>query len=773
MDSYEKLLKKYNEAQRTIKELRFENQCLKAQLGISEVTYPVNVETIQSTVSKYSSTVDKISLFQKLFYGRQDVYAKRWYSKTTGKSGYQPVCENEWAEGLCNKKAYKCSACPNRKLAPLTDKAIYNHLAGKDEYGRDVIGIYPMLDDDSCRFLCADFDEADYEKDVFAYRTACNERQISVAVERSRSGNGAHAWIFFEEEIPAATARKLGTIILTRAMEKRGELSFKSYDRLFPNQDVMPSGGFGNLIALPLQGLARKSGNSEFVDESFIPYLDQWAYLSTVQTVSLEQVEEIINKYGKNEELGELIKDTEDKPWEIKKKRKLNPLDFSGSLEIIRANMLYIPVINLSASAKNTIKRLAAFKNPDFYRAQAMRMPIYEKPRVICCADITEKYIALPRGCEQSLCETLDEINLHYSIIDKTNPGSFIPVLFNGQLREEQKKAADALLEHFTGVLSATTGFGKTVIASYLISQRKVNTLILVHTQALLTQWKKSLELFLKFDIMPPEESKQRGRRAVWSPIGLLGGQKNTLHGIVDIAIIQSALSDGEAKDFVKNYGMVIVDECHHVSAVNFEKVLKGANAKYVYGLTATPTRQDGHHPIIFMQCGPMRYKVDAKEQAEKRPFEHILIPRFTSFRSVGDKTITTLYKELSENQARNTMIADDVTKALSEGRTPIILTERREHIEALRLLLSGKRKNIVTLFGSSSQKERRETQEKLESIPNDEELIIIATGTYVGEGFDFPRLDTLFLALPIAWKGKVAQYSGRLHREFAGKTEV
>ena len=773
MDSYNELLQKYNAALKTIIDLQTENRQLKERLGILEIAPTVNDEAEKSSINKYSSTDEKIDLFRKLFCGREDVFARRWYSKTTGKSGYQPICENEWAEGLCDKKAYKCSACPNRKLLPLTDKAIYDHLAGKDEYGRDVIGIYPMLDGDTCRFLCADFDDADYEKDVSAYRECCCKLEIPVSVERSRSGGGAHAWILFDEVIPAADARKMGTIILTRAMEKRGEMSFKSYDRLFPNQDTMPSGGFGNLIALPLQGLARKSGNSVFVDENFKPYPDQWQYLATIKTVSTEQVETIISQYGKAGELGDLVKEAEDKPWEPKKKQKLSALDFSAELKIIRANMLYIPLDGLSSSAINAIKRLAAFKNPDFYRAQAMRMPIYDKPRIICCADITEKYLALPRGCETPLLNLLNETDVDYKITDKTNPGNNIAVSFNGKLRDEQQIATDELLKNDIGVLSATTAFGKTVIASYLISQRKVNTLILVHTQALLTQWKKSLEEFLHFDITPPEISKGRGRRAVWSPVGMLGAQKNTLHGIVDVAIIQSALSDGEAKDFVKDYGMVIVDECHHVSAVNFEKVLKNANAKYVYGLTATPTRQDGHHPIIFMQCGSIRYKVDAKEQAEKRPFEHYLIPRFTSFRSVADKTITALYKELSDNISRNTLIADDVIEALNEGRTPIILTERREHIEVLKSLLAGKCENIITLFGNTSQKEKRETLRKLEAIPKAEKLLIIATGKYVGEGFDFPRLDTLFLALPIAWKGKVAQYTGRLHRNYEGKTEV
>lgn len=773
MDSYNELLQKYNAALKTITDLQAENRQLKKRLGISENATTANEEAENTTINKFSSTDEKIALFRKLFCSRDDVFARRWYSKTAGKSGYQPVCENEWAEGLCDKKAYKCSACPNRKLLPLTDKAIYDHLAGKDEYGRDVIGIYPMLDGDTCRFLCADFDDADYEKDVLAYKTVCEELQIPVAIERSRSGSGAHAWILFDEVMLAADARKMGTIILTRAMEKRGEMSFKSYDRLFPNQDTMPSGGFGNLIALPLQGLARKSGNSMFVDDNFVPYPDQWRYLGTVKTVNTEQVETIISQYGKAGELGELVKETEDKPWETKKKQKLTVLDFPAGLKIVRANMLYIPLDGLSSPAINAIKRLAAFKNPDFYRAQAMRMPIYDKPRIICCADITEKYLALPRGCETPLLNLLNETYVNYTITDETNPGNNIAVSFNGKLRDEQQIAADELLKNDIGVLSAATAFGKTVIASYLISQRKVNTLILVHTQALLTQWKKSLEEFLHFDIIPHEMPKSRGRRAVWSPVGVLGAQKNTLHGIVDVAIIQSALSDGEAKDFVKDYGMVIVDECHHVSAVNFEKVLKNANAKYVYGLTATPTRQDGHHPIIFMQCGPIRYKVDAKEQAEKRPFEHYLIPRFTSFRSVSDKTITALYKELSDNISRNTLIADDVIETLNEGRTPIILTERREHIETLKSLLVGKCENITTLFGNTSQKEKREMLRKLEAIPKDEKLIIIATGKYVGEGFDFPRLDTLFLALPISWKGKVAQYTGRLHRNYDGKTEV
>lgn len=688
-----------------------------------------------------------------------------------GQSGYQPVCENEWDMALCDKKKYKCSTCPNRKLAALTDKDIYEHLSGKDLYSRDVVGIYPMLDDETCYFLCADFDEENFKKDVSVFRKICEENNIPVSVEISRSGNGAHAWIFFSEPVPAVTARKLGSGILTKAMEK-SSISFSSYDRFFPNQDTMPKGGFGNLIALPLQGKARKNENSVFVDENFSPYDDQWKYLAGVQKLDKNSVDNSVQLLCKNGDLGELISEAEALPWSEQKQIKFSTEKFPESIEIVRANMLFVPKKNLSADAMNKIKRLAAFRNPDFYKSQAMRLSTYNKPRIICTADMYDDYIALPRGCEESLRNLLDRYQTEYIFVDKTNHGMKITVEFNGELRDEQMPAAEAMLQHNNGVLSATTAFGKTVIASYLIGERKINTLILVHTQSLMTQWQKSLSQFLKFNINMPEKAK--GRRKQNSPIGVIGAGKNTLNGIVDVAVMQSLITGDEVKTLVRDYGMIIVDECHHVSAVNFEKILKFANAKFVYGLTATPKRQDGHQPIIFMQCGPIRYKVDAKAQAEKRNFEHYLIPRFTAFRSSNaDKQVTELYKELAENQFRNQFIIGDILEALSSGRTPIVLTERREHVLALEEMLSSQCKNVVTLVGTPSQKKRREALERLQAISDEEQLVIIATGKYVGEGFDYPRLDTLFLALPISWEGKVAQYAGRLHRNYPGKKNV
>lgn len=776
---YEKLLAEYNRLLFENNELKLENASLRKQLNMPSEMHK-NSEEILTTVHNQSPSNEKINLFMSLFIGREDVYAKRWYNPNSKKSGYQPVCGNEWVDELCDKRKFKCNHCPNRKLMPINEKAIDLHLRGNDKYGRDVVGIYSMLQDETCRFLTVDFDEADYEKDVSAFREACQAKTVPVYIERSRSGNGAHAWIFFDENISARTARQLGSGLLTYAMNRRSEIKFKSYDRLFPNQDTMPSGGFGNLIALPLQGLARKQGNSVFVDENFIQYKDQWSHLSQIQKLSATEVEIFVRELCVGGDLGILVKDiteNETKPWEKPKETVLDNFDFPAQINIVRANMLYVEKQGISQVALNRIKRLGAFKNPEFYKAQAMRLPTYEKPRILSTTEETPEYIAIPRGMEEELIKLLDISNVAYIIEDKTNSGQPINVSFNGELRGEQIPATKAMLSQKNGVLSATTAFGKTVIGANLIAERKINTLVLVHTQALLGQWKKSLEQFLDIDHKPIEEhSKKRGRKKIQSIVGELGAGKNQLGGIVDIAVMQSLFSGDEVKELVRNYGMIIVDECHHVSAVNFEKILKFANSKFVYGLTATPTRQDGHHPIIFMQCGDIRYKVDAKIQADKRPFEHYIIPRFTSLKKVSlqdESKITQIYNDLADNELRNKYIIDDVVTTINHGRNPIILTERSEHVAVLSKMLDGKCDNIITLTGSLSTKEKREIMSRLENLGSDSKFVIVATGKYVGEGFDYPRLDTLFLAMPIAWKGKVAQYAGRLHRLYDGKDEV
>ena len=775
---YDELLSEYKRLINENKELILENKWLRKQLHMPIETHS-EVQIIPTFLHNQSTPEDKIKFYMSLFKGREDVYAKRWYSLKSEKSGYQPVCINEWNNNLCDKQKLKCSNCPNRLLMPINDKVIEQHLRGNDLYGRDVIGIYPMLVDETCHFLVLDFDESDYKEDVSAFITTCRVKAVPAYIERSRSGNGAHVWIFFDDNIPAHLARQLGSRLLTYAMNSRSEIKFKSYDRLFPNQDTMPSGGFGNLIALPLQGLARKQGNSIFVDEEFEPFKDQWAYLAQIQKLSEHKVEALVSELGIEGDLGVLIQDNLEnkiKPWENVKEIALSSIDFSCTVNIVRANMLYIEKKGISQLAQNRIKRLGAFKNPEFYKAQAMRLPTYDKPRILTSTEVTSDYIGIPRGMEEELVNLLENANAVYFIDDKTSIGKPIKVTFNGELYEEQSSAAKAMLSQNIGVLSATTAFGKTVISANMIASRKVNTLVLVHTQALLKQWKKALEQFLILEYIPITTTNKRGNVKMQSVIGELGAGQNHLGGIVDIAIMQSLFSGVEVKEIVRDYGMIIVDECHHVSAVHFEKILKYANAKFICGLTATPTRQDGHHPIIFMQCGNIRYTVDAKTQANNRPFEHYIIPRFTSLRtgSLQDESkITQVYNDLTNNELRNRLIVEDVVAAINSGRSPIILTERSEHVAVISKMLEGRCSNILKITGSLSVKEKREVMQKLEELPANSNFVIVATGKYVGEGFDFPRLDTLFLAMPIAWKGKVAQYAGRLHRLYKGKDEV
>lgn len=724
-----------------------------------------------------SSAQEKIEFFLSMFKGREGVYARRYYSQKTGKSGYTPVCKNEWDAELCDKKKHKCPDCPSREFLSLTPDTIKAHLVGRDPLCRDVIAIYPMLEDNNTWLLVADFDEDNWRADVTAFCACCRNMGISPAVERSRSGNGAHVWFFFSEPIPAADARRLGSGLLTQTMNGRHELSFSSYDRLFPSQDIVPKGGFGNLIALPFQGQAQKNGNSLFVDENFVPYPDQWAFISSLPKITPDQLEKCLRQLCRDGDMGALMEVEEKQvPWKRKHvHRKLTKIDFPLQVKLTSSNLIYIEKAGFSQAALNTIKRMAAFPNPEFRAKQAMRLPVYGIPRVIDCSYEDAEYIGIPRGCMDSITELFEEHDIPAAIEDLRCTGHPIDISFKGTLRAEQEPAAQSLLAEDTGVLSATTAFGKSVIGAWLIGQRKTNTLILVQSSALLEQWKVSLEQFLDIREVLPEPPKKRGRKKKLHLVGQIGAGKNARGGIVDIAIMQS-LFEGEektVKGFVKEYGMIIVDECHHVAAFTFERVLKSAKAKYVYGLSATPTRKDGHHPIIFMQCGPVRYLVDAKSQAEKRSFSHHAIPRFTRTRLPGIDKIQELYAGIAANSSRNELLVEDTLKLITEGRTPILLTERKEHAELIASMLTGKVENLFLLVGSEKQKDKREKLAALHDVPAHENMVVVATGKYIGEGFDSPRLDTLLLAMPISWKGTLAQYAGRLHRNYEGKNEV
>ncbi len=765
------------------KALKEENEALKARPGISE---PLESRPCPEGVQQHaaqdgpSSRINvrrdpggKIRLFMSLFKGRDDLYAKRWESRE-GRSGYAPVCLNEWKTGLCGKPEVKCGFCAHRSCAALDEKVIEAHLRGNL-----VAGIYPMRQDEKCHFLAIDFDEDGWQQDVSTLRDICTAFAVPMAIERSRSGHGAHAWFFFSDPITASLARRFGSALLTYAMSERHEIKFKSYDRFFPNQDTMPRGGFGNLIALPLQKAARDNGNSVFIDEHSHPYADQWEFLAQIRRLTEEEIGALITGLCSGSELGELKQDDEDpaKPRETSRS-KLSRHDFPNVMELVKANMIFIAKSGVTQRALNALKRLAAFKNPEFYRAQAMRMPTYNKPPIISCAEETPHYLCLPRGCEADLATLLGQAGVEVAWSDKTCPGRSIQVAFSGLLREDQELAAEAMLKHDCGVLSAATAFGKTVIAARLIAERKTNTLILTHRRQLLSQWMAKLGEFLDIDEELPIVAGKRGRRPRQSLIGQIGAGRKSPGGVVDVAIMQSLSSGGEVKECVKDYGMVIVDECHHVPAFSFEQILKRVNSKYIYGLTATPVRRDGHHPIIFMHCGPVRHRVDARKEAEKRPFEHYVIPRFTGFRAPFDReeqdmSIQELYSGIATDELRNQQITDDVIRTHENGRNAIILTERTAHVELLAGKLREKIPDVITLTGGRGGKETRNALARIAETPVNGQLALIATGRYIGEGFDEPRLDTLFLAMPISWRGTLQQYAGRLHRLFENKKEV
>ena len=726
-----------------------------------------------SLVNQQSTAELKIRLFRSLFRGREDMYPRRFESRKTGKSGYAPACSNEWVRGICEKPQIKCAACPHRRFLPVTDDVIRWHLSGEDEHRQPfVAGVYPLLLDESCYFLAADFDKANWQDDAAAFLQVSQRLDLDAALERSRSGRGGHVWIFFEEAIPAALARRLGSHLLTETMEGRPDVGLDSYDRLFPNQDTLPQGGFGNLIALPLQKGPRERGHSVFLDERFVPRADQWAFLACTRKAGRSHVEHLVQEA---ERRGRILgvrlppqEDGEDEPWTMPPSRhRREPRivgDLPPTLELVLGNQVYVAKEGLHPGLRNRLLRLAAFQNPEFYKAQSMRLSTYDKPRVIACGEDHPHHIGLPRGCLDEVRDMLQGLGIRPAVRDERHTGRPLEVTFHGELRREQQVAADAVLAHDTGVLAATTAFGKTVVGAWLIARRGVSTLVLVHRRQLLDQWVERLSTFLGV----PAKS-----------IGRIGGGRNTPTGLLDVAVIQSLVRKGVVDDRVAGYGHVIVDECHHLSAHSFEQVARQARARFVLGLSATVARKDGHHPIVSMQCGPIRHRVNARAQAASRPFEHFALVQPTSFHPARtpdpDKRVEfqTLYQELVEDDARNRRICADVLESVNAGRSPLVLTERNDHLDRLERELAPLVRQLVVLRAGKGKKQRQAISDRLAAIPRDEARVILATGKYVGEGFDDPRLDTLFLTLPVSWRGTIAQYAGRLHRLYDSKREV
>jgi superfamily II DNA or RNA helicase len=636
--------------------------------------------------------------------------------------------------------------------------------------GKDfTVGVYPMLPDETCWFLAVDFDKSAWKEDAMAFRHTRVMHGVPASLERSRAGNGAHVWIFFSEQVPARVARSLGSRLLTETMERRSEIGLKSYDRFFPDQDTIPERGSANLIALPLQRRPRERDNSVFLDDNLEPYPDQWAYLSSARRLAAQEVEQLVQSLSRSrQEIGvrsSFAALTDESPWEQKRFGDWNKSNVTGPLpESVRmtlADQLNIPKQGLSPSLRNRIIRMAAFPSPEFYRAQAMRLSTYGKPRMICCAEDFPEHIALPRGCMGEVLEVLEALRVSTVIDNKRIRGSSLNLQFHGELNEQQRNAAEAILKHDTGVLVAPTAFGKTVVAAWLIARRGANTLVLVHTRQLMDQWLSRLNQLLK----PPEAA-----------LGRIGAGEKREIGLIDVAILQSLFRRHSVSPVIEQYGQIIVDECHHISATSFEQVVRAAKACYVARVSATVERKDGHHPIIFMRCGSIRHRVTVNELQASDHINRTVYVRRTGFilpdalARLRSLTVHDVYESLMRDELRNQMIVADALSCLEKGGCPLVLTERRAHLECLVQRFAPLVPNLVILQGGMGPKQRKAA---ISNLGQEGPRLVLATGRYLGEGFDDDRLDTLLLAMPISWKGTLAQYAGRLNRMREGKQQV
>lgn len=738
MDELELIEQKIHELKKELAQLEQQKQRLLTQ------------EAIDKEAACEMSPQQKLSIYQSYFKGNTQCYAHRWQNQQ-GRSGYAIACENEWHQGVCGKPKVKCLECPNQAFKPLGDDAMYAHLTGKE-----VVGLYPMLANNTCWLLAVDFDKSDWQEASLAYVEVCKLKGIDCLLERSRSGQGAHVWIFFALSTDAKVARQLGFYLLDEAMKIHGALSFDSYDRLFPNQDVLPIGGIGNLIALPLQKQARLNGNSVFVDHSFTPYPDQWEVLASTGRLPIEKIELLLESrvdHRNDSEGGASIK-----PWERTVNTSAAIQDKPKALDIVLANRLYLPINQVPNPLIAQFKKLASFSNPKFFKAQGLRLSTNGIARFICLAELDSGYLSLPRGCWDDLQAICLELGIVLQVTDNRFAGQVLTdMTFVGSLRSAQSKAIDELMQHDIGVLHAPTAFGKTVTAIGLIQRRGVNTLVLVHNKQLVDQWQERLKAFTQ-----------------GIDIGVYTGSKKKPTGQVDIATYQSLInrSDNSVHAMVKEYGQIIVDECHHLSAPQYEQVLSEAHAKYVVGISATLERRDGHQPIIFMQAGRVRHTIKSDRNNQ---FAQVLdcrelnleVPLHLSSNE-HKPHISEIYRWLMLHPIRNATIVEGIQNEVSNGRVPIVLTERRDHANIIAGLLNDVGITHQILVGSMKKKQQAEVMSKLGSTQ-----VIVATGRFVGEGFDLPRLDTLILALPVSWKGSLIQYVGRIQRDYKGKEEV
>lgn len=800
-----------SQLQKKLNDLQLENQILKNILDKAGLSYHKELSKLRQSGSKeafdpeqgkriihpQAITENMANQFFSMFWGRQDVYAKRSVNKETGKAAYYPQCNNFWTN-VCHKKikdGINCKDCKNRSYKTITKKDILNHLQGNAYNASDVIGVYPLLSNGTCRFMVFDFDNHDKdaeEKDfansddtwveeVESMREICVLNGIEPLVERSRSGRGAHVWIFFDKPIDASFVRKFGFALLDKGAEQINLKSFKYYDRMLPAQDSLPEdSAVGNLIALPLQGKALQDGNSAFIDGNWNAYPNQWETLFNKPRLSQEFLEEKIKEWSNiiDDIAANAAESDREKPWN--RMQHFNKNDVEGKLHIILSNGIYVDNTNLKAAMQNRIRRMAAISNPVFYKNQAIGTSNYDTARWIYLGkDHLSGYIQIPRGLQDELWENIKQADIDYEMEDERQQGRKINVDFKGELRPEQDKALKELIKYDNGILHAATAFGKTVVSSAIIAQKKINTLIILESSALIEQWKEALEKFLNINEgLPTYETKTGRVRKRKSLIGTLQGAHDSMTGIIDIAMAGSLCKKGMYHKMMNEYGLVLIDECHHSASETIANVLKEVKAKYVYGVTATPKRGDGLEKINYMLIGPIRYSYTAKEKAKEQGIQHLVYPRFT--RTVPPRGVITdkmhpneAYEIIHNNDVRDEQIIEDVKNCVAAGRTPVVLSRYKDHSEKFYERLKSYADHVFLMTGNNSKKEHRKILEQMHQVDKNESLILIATGSLVGEGFDFPRLDTLFMATPVSFRGVVEQYAGRLNRDYAGKENV
>lgn len=786
-----------------VRKLQDENTSLKRLLdenGISyessEIVDAVDIpdeydEDQAGRIIPLNPTIKMAKEFYSFFWGRTDVYARR------GKAGgYYPRCSSRWNNPNCPKitdpKKFCDEDCLYRSWEKLEPWIILNHLRGVKEDCTDVIGIYPLLGDNTCHFIVFDFDnhaKDSYKNDdantddlwkseVDALRNICFCAHIDILVERSRSGKGAHLWIFFKTAIPATVARSFGYALLDRGASFINLPSFKYYDRMYPSQEVLSK--LGNLIALPLQGRALRNGNSAFIDESWNAYPDQWEKLKSIKKLSLDEVTEYLQEW--NAEQMNMIPSTKYakekgriRPW--KKDNRFSKSDVIGNeLHILFDNGVYVDSLNLLPRIQNQIKGMATIDNPEFWKRDKLGRSNYYNLRTISMWIESEGYIRVPIGLYEKIEGKCKEVGINIEKSDKRSYGRPIRVKFKGELREEQTLASLQLEKYENGILCAPPAFGKTVLAAYLISKRKVSTLILLDRTDLLQQWIEEFERFLDIDEKPPVYKTKTGREKQRDSVygSLISGMDKTT-GIIDFAMIGSAYHKGKFFKNIDSYGMVLCDECHHIGSAQGQALLSRIRAKYIYGLTATPERSDHLDEIVTMLLGTIRHKYTVKEQADACGLERYVYPRFTRVVDISGQQ-PDIHKAddlIADSKVRNEQIVHDIEQIVASNRTPVILTKLKKHAEHLNRLLAGKADHVFLIYGGQTTKQNQEIKDEMVRVSNEETMILIATGQKIGEGFNFPRLDTLILAAPIKFEGRLIQYVGRLNRRYEGKKDA